>query len=65
MKLAATGIKQKAFYKWRKVFLEKVDQYDKKTRALQLIWQLTGKDSKVEIKRAFSIWKEVLDRQRL
>jgi hypothetical protein len=25
MKLAATGIKQKAFYKWRKVFLEKVD----------------------------------------
>ena len=57
-----TTLLAKKFNIWRKKYQRRIDQYDLKTKAIEKIWAFRISDSKVEIKRALTIWKGVMER---
>lgn len=45
---------------WRKIFLQKVKQYELRNNAVQRIWNIYTRDANHEIQRSFAIWKDTL-----
>lgn len=45
--------------------MQKIESYDQKTQAIQMIWNKLSNDTTIEKKRSFRIWKEALARFRI
>jgi hypothetical protein len=45
---------------WKRKFDRRINSYELKNKAVELIWQTKLRDSNIELKRSFSIWKELL-----
>ena len=64
-KVYTDELKLKCFCHWRQQYQKRISQYDNKTKAVRNLFDFKQKDSQIEIKRAFVIWKECLEKFKL
>ena len=57
--------KAKFYHLWRDLYLKRVNNYRNKTQGIQILWHKLVNDAKIEIKRAFRIWKETNSKTKL
>ncbi len=54
------------FYRlWKNLYQERIEAYDSKTRAVQIIWKRIVEDARKEKHRAYQMWKERFTRFRV
>jgi hypothetical protein len=46
------------FHAWKKDVKERMDVYEKKTKAINKVWEKLCNSAQADVKRAMCIWKE-------